>query len=34
MDLKNGMEINDFSYKIISKTIKTILALIKIITTN
>jgi hypothetical protein len=34
MDLKKGMEIDDFSYKIISKTIKTILALIKIIIAN
>jgi hypothetical protein len=34
MDLKKGMEIDDFSYKIISKTIKTSLALIKIVATN
>lgn len=34
MDLKKGMEIDDFSCKIISKTIKTILAHFKIIATN
>jgi hypothetical protein len=34
MDLKKGMEIDDFSCKIISKNIKTILAHFKIIATN
>jgi hypothetical protein len=34
MNLKKGVEIDDFSCKIISKTIKPILALIKIIATN